>query len=202
MGIDFLDRDVASNPGDRAASDEAPPVSSQNTPGRGLSPEAIYPVVLTRLPGMPVVVVGGGVVGERKVRGLLVVGAAVRLVSPEATPQLQTWAAAGRLQWEPRRYQADDLDGAGLVFAATNEREMNAQVARDAARLGLLCNVADRPGEGNFFLPAVFRHGDLVIAVSTAGKSPAQARHMRDRLAKWLAAQDDLSPIESNAEQD
>ncbi|MEW5960528.1 MAG: bifunctional precorrin-2 dehydrogenase/sirohydrochlorin ferrochelatase [Chloroflexota bacterium] len=165
---------------------------AQNAPRRGLSPDTVYPIVLTRLPDAPAVVVGGGPVGERKVAGLLAVGAAVRLISPDATPQLQAWVEAGRLRWERRGYQTGDLDGAGLVFAAANRREVNAQVARDAARLGLLCNVADRPEEGNFFLPAVYRGDDWVIAVSTAGKSPARARRLRDRLAEWLAGQLDL----------
>lgn len=173
-------------------SNGSPLLSNQNASERGIDPEAIYPVMLTRLQGVPAVVVGGGMVGERKAGGLLAVGAAVRLISPEATPQLQGWAEAGRIQWERRDYQTDDLEGAGLVFAATNRREVNTRVAHDAARLGLLCNVADRPDEGSFFLPALYRHDELVIAVSTAGKSPAKAGRVRDRLAEWLAGQADL----------
>jgi cobalt-precorrin 5A hydrolase/precorrin-3B C17-methyltransferase len=178
---------------DRATPAGASSTYDHEASSRGISPNAVYPILLTRLQEAPVVVVGGGQVGERKVAGLLAVGAAVQLISPEATPQLQTWAEAGRLRWEKRGYQSGDLDGASLVFAATNRREVNSQVARDAARLGLLCNVADQPDEGNFFLPAVYRHDDLVIAVSTAGKSPAKARQLRDRLAEWLAGQVDLS---------
>src|SRR5215211_2520154 len=104
-----------------------------------------YPITLTSLRGAPVVVVGGGAVGERKVRGLLAAGAAVRLISPTASEQLQAWAAAGQIGWEQREYTVGDLDGARLVFAATNRREVNAQLAREAAALGLLCNVADAP---------------------------------------------------------
>jgi cobalt-precorrin 5A hydrolase / precorrin-3B C17-methyltransferase len=73
-----------------------------------------------------------------------------------------------------------------LVFAATNQRAVNAQVAREAKNLGLLCNVADQPDEGNFHVPAVHRQPGLVVAVSSTGESPTRARNVRDQLAKWL----------------
>jgi len=146
-----------------------------------------YPVILTDMEGISAVVVGGGPVGERKVKGLLAVGASVRLVSPEATRQLQAMAAEGHIAWEQRPYEAGDLHGAQLAFAATDHRTVNAQVASDAAMLGLLCNVADAPDEGSFHLPAVHREAGLVIAVSTGGESPTRARQVRDRIAAWLA---------------
>ncbi len=143
-----------------------------------------YPINLTKMQAAPVVVVGGGLVGERKVRGLLAVGARVTLISPDATPHLRAWAAERRISWEPRCYQTGDLAGSpALVFAATSERAVNAQVAHDAATLGLLCNVADVPDEGNVHLPAVYRADGLVVAVSTAGVSPARARQVRDQIA-------------------
>jgi cobalt-precorrin 5A hydrolase / precorrin-3B C17-methyltransferase len=145
-----------------------------------------YPITLTSLRGAPVVVVGGGAVGERKVRGLLAAGAAVRLISPAATERLQAWAAAGQINWEQRRYAAGDLDGARLAFAATNQREVNAQIASDAAMLGLLCNVADAPAEGSFHLPAVYRGDGVTIAVSTDGASPARAVALRNAIVQWL----------------
>jgi cobalt-precorrin 5A hydrolase/precorrin-3B C17-methyltransferase len=136
---------------------------------------------------VPVIVVGGGLVGERKVRGLLAVGAQVTLLSPDATPQLRAWAEAGRIAWAQRPYQAGDLaNRPALVFAATSERATNAQVAQEAAALGLLCNVADAPHEGTFYLPAVHREDGLVVAISTEGVSPARARRMRERLSELL----------------
>jgi cobalt-precorrin 5A hydrolase/precorrin-3B C17-methyltransferase len=134
-------------------------------------------------------VVGGGPVGQRKAKGILEAGGRVRLISPEATPNLQAWAQAGRLEWLRRPYQTGDLAGAGLVFVATNRREINHQVAAEAKALGLWCNVADRPEEGNFHVPAVHRWPGLVVSVSTGGQNPTGARLIRDALAAWLVNQ-------------
>jgi cobalt-precorrin 5A hydrolase/precorrin-3B C17-methyltransferase len=145
-----------------------------------------YPITLINMTGVRAVVAGGGPVGQRKVQGLLVAGASVCLISPEATPQLQAWAEAGRVQWLRRPYQPGDLAEARLVFAATNQRAVNAQVAQEAKRLGLLCNVADQPADGNFHVPAVHRRPDILVAVSTNGRQPGQARRIRDRIRAWL----------------
>ena len=145
-----------------------------------------YPIVLTQVAGARAVVVGGGPVGERKVRGLLASGAAVCLVSPEATPALRAWVNAGRLEWRRRPYRPGDLAGAALAFAATDRRAVNAQVAADAGTEGILCNVADAPAEGDFHLPAVYRGDGLLVTVSSGGESADRSRRMRDRLAAWL----------------
>lgn len=149
--------------------------------------ETAYPITLTNLRGALVVVVGGGAVGGRKLGGLLAVGAAVRLISPAATPELRSLADSGAITWHARPYQPGDLAGARLVFAATDQRAVNAQIADDAAALGLLCNVADDPRAGDFHLPAVHREPGLLVAVSTAGASPARAKRLRDQIAAWLA---------------
>lgn len=151
----------------------------------------IYPAMLTNMPHTLAVVIGGGPVGERKVQGLLAAGARVRLVSPEATPLLQSWAEAGQIEWVRRPYQADDVAGARLVYAATNQRAVNAQVAQEAQAYGLLCNVADRPEEGNFHVPAVHRQERLVVAVSSTGESPIRAKQVRDDIAVWLRQAND-----------
>jgi cobalt-precorrin 5A hydrolase/precorrin-3B C17-methyltransferase len=148
--------------------------------------EAAYPITLTNLRGALVVVVGGGAVGARKLRGLLAVGAAVRLISPAATPDLRALAGSGAITWHARAYQPGDLAGARLVFAATDQRAVNAQVADAAAALGILCNVADNPRGGDFHLPAVHRGPGLLVAVSTAGTNPARAKRLRDQIAAWL----------------
>ena len=156
------------------------------TPAR---PEAggVYPILLTDLQHKLAVVVGGGPVGERKVAGLLAAHAQVRLVSPAITPTLTAYVRAGTLDWRSRPYQAIDLVGAFLVFAATNSRSVNAQVAQDAAQLHLLCNVADVPAEGNFHVPALYRQADFVVAVgSQQGKNPKRIKHLRDQIAHFL----------------
>lgn len=141
-----------------------------------ISQPRIYPIALTGLRGERVLIVSGGLVGERKVKNLLIVGAHITLVSPRATPHLQKWAASGQIQWQSRSYQTDDCISVRLVYAATNQRMVNAQIAQDAAQLGLLCNVADAcTTEGNFHLPAVHRQDDVVIAVSTEQAQPKHA---------------------------
>lgn len=144
----------------------------------------MYPIILSS--PRRAVVVGGGPVGERKVRGLLAVRAVVTLISPTATEQLAAWAAEGQIAWAQRAYQPYDLARADIVFTATDDRAVNAEVSRDAAGRGLLCNVADAPGEGSFHVPAVYRSDGLLITVSTDGLSPAWARQVRDRIADWL----------------
>ena len=145
-----------------------------------------YPITLTQLSGANAVVIGGGPVGERKTRGLLETGVGVQLISPEATPQLQAWAREERIEWIRRPYQPGDLAEARLVFAATNQRQVNAQVAAEARQLRLLCNVADQLAEGDFHIPAVHRGADVIVAVSTNGESPRRAKKVRDEIARWL----------------
>jgi cobalt-precorrin 5A hydrolase/precorrin-3B C17-methyltransferase len=154
-------------------------------------PAATYPINLAHMQGAAVLVVGGGTVGERKIGGLLAVQARVTLISPQATPRLREWAQQGRIAWQQQPYQAGSIADSQstrplLVFAATSERSVNAQVAQEAAALGILCNVADAPAEGSIHLPAVHRGAGLVIAVSSEGTSPARSRQVRDRIAELL----------------
>ena len=159
-------------------------VESQSTSTSTTSSK--YPVSLIHLNGARVVVVGGGTVGERKTQGLLDVGAAVTLISPNATPRLTQQAASGQLQWEQRTYQARDLLGAKLVFAATDQREVNAAISAEAKTLGILCNIADAPAEGNFHSAAVLRENGLIITVGTEARDPKRAKQVRDQMSKWL----------------
>lgn len=146
----------------------------------------MYPIILTHTSELKAVVIGGGPVGERKTRGLLAVKTAVTLISPDATPELQKWAENGEIKWEKRPFSPEDLNNANLVFAATNQRAVNAQIAQEAKARGLLCNIADAPNEGNFHLPAVHRGKEELITVSTYGKNPAQARLLRNQIKAWL----------------
>jgi precorrin-2 dehydrogenase/sirohydrochlorin ferrochelatase len=131
------------------------------------------------------VVVGGGAVGLRKVRVLHAAGARVRLVT--AAPPAGQLAAD--IEVRIKTFAPADLEGAQLVFAATDRRAVNEQVARSARAAHLLVNVADAPYEGDFSLPAVTRRGDLTLAVSTAGRSPALAALVRDRVEELFGVE-------------
>jgi precorrin-2 dehydrogenase/sirohydrochlorin ferrochelatase len=137
-----------------------------------------YPAFLD-LVGRTALVVGAGKVGEGKIRGLLGAGATVRVVSLEATDQVRRWADDGRIELFLRAYKREDLDGCFLVIAATERNDTNVEVSRDAEARQMLCNVVDVPELCNFILPSIMRQGDLAIAVSTAGASPALARKIR-----------------------
>ncbi|MDB4907284.1 MAG: precorrin-2 dehydrogenase / sirohydrochlorin ferrochelatase [Gemmatimonadetes bacterium] len=128
-------------------------------------------------------VVGGGAVATRKVRALVESGAAVRVVAPRVTLEMRTLVAgAERVRLLERGFNPADVDSANLVFAATDDRVVNAEVARAAGAAGRWVNVADAPDEGTFSTAAVHRSGDLVIAVS-AGGVPAAAARVRDAIA-------------------
>jgi len=140
-----------------------------------------YPVQLD-INNRNVLVVGGGGVGTRKVRTLLACGARVTVVSLEASRQLRDLATAGEIVLEERSYQSDDLSGMFLVIGATNDEKLNRQISGDADRLNTLCNIADRPEVCNFILPSIVHRDDLVITISTSGKSPALAKKLRKAL--------------------
>ena len=144
----------------------------------------LYPLFMD-VSGSRCVVVGGGGVASRKVRGLLESGARVVVVSPEVSPEVE----AMDVTIERRPYRPGDLAGAALAFAATDRREVNAAVTREARENGIPVNVADRPAEGDFALPSVLRRGGLQVAVSTGGASPTLARRVRDALEPSFAAE-------------
>lgn len=149
-----------------------------------------YPVNLD-IENRDCLVVGGGQVGTRKVAALVDCNARVTLVSPEATLALKALADTGRIAWQQRPYDEKDLEGMFLVIGATNDEPLNRRVHADAQRRNLLCNIADRPEICNFILPAVVRRGDLLIAVSTSGKSPAFAKRLRKSLERQFGPEYD-----------
>jgi precorrin-2 dehydrogenase/sirohydrochlorin ferrochelatase len=129
-------------------------------------------------------VVGGGSVGERKVKTLLECGARITVVTKDATAFLQDLASQGRIRLQRRKYEPSDLEGMFLVIGATDNEAVNEKLSKDAAERGLLCNIADRPASCTFVLPAIVCQGDLMIAISTSNKSPAVARRIRETLEK------------------
>ena len=148
-----------------------------------------YPIFL-EMAGRSCLVVGGGPVAERKVGGLLEVGACLTVVSPAVTPQLDDWAREGRIRLVRHAYESSDLAGQSLAFVATDDGVVNADVARDARTAGVLINAADDPAHCDFILPAVLRRGELTVTVSTGGASPALSRMLRDELDTYLARED------------
>jgi precorrin-2 dehydrogenase / sirohydrochlorin ferrochelatase len=140
-----------------------------------------YPINLD-IRGRRCLVVGGGRVGARKVDTLLQCGGVVTVVSPDVMPKLVQLAADKVICLKQRAYRSTDVQGMFLVIGATDDEKLNRRIHTDADQLNLLCNIADRPEICNFILPAVVRRGDFVMAISTAGKSPAFAKHIRRQL--------------------
>lgn len=142
-----------------------------------------YPVFL-EVDKTRCLVIGGGAIAERKVEALLAAGGDVTLISPELTTALHDLEAAGRLTVRQRSYQRGDLDTVSLVIAATDDPTLQRQIAEDAKQADILCNIVDQPALCSFIVPAVVQQGDLTIAVSTSGASPALAKKLRQDLAE------------------
>jgi precorrin-2 dehydrogenase len=154
----------------------------------------MFPIFL-KLESRPCLVVGAGVVAEGKIQGLLAERASVKVVAPDATPQIRQWASAGVIEWHQREFESTDLEGKFLVIVATSSRDVNTRVFTEAHAKGILCNAVDDPPNCDFYYPAVVRRGDLQIAISTGGHSPALAQRIRQELEQqfgpeyesWLA---------------
>jgi siroheme synthase-like protein len=144
-----------------------------------------FPIYLN-LTGKSVVVIGGGEVAERKVASLDGTGAAVTVISPDLTPQLLSLAGSNAINWKRRTYAHGDCSGAALVLSATNDPAISRQVWEEATNAGILVNTADQPAFCDFIMPAVVRRGDLAVAISTGGASPALAATLRERLSEML----------------
>jgi precorrin-2 dehydrogenase / sirohydrochlorin ferrochelatase len=158
-------------------------------------PAKVFPLFL-KLENRPCLAVGAGNIAESKIGGLVESDATVRVVAPEATPQVRAWAQAKKLDWHQRPFQPADLQGMFLVVAGTSSPQLHEQIFGEARRLGVLCNVVDVPHLCDFYYPAVVRRGSLQIAISTAGESPALAQRLRKELEvqfgpeyeAWVAA--------------
>jgi precorrin-2 dehydrogenase/sirohydrochlorin ferrochelatase len=141
-----------------------------------------YPICLIGLEHQPTIVVGGGQVAARKVLGLLDAGAHVKVIAPRLAPALCALAAAGLINVCERDYHPGDLAGAFLVIAATDDPAVNQHVWAEARQCRSLINVVDDPTHSNFIVPAQVRRGEVNIAITTGGASPALARRLRERL--------------------
>ena len=146
-----------------------------------MKPAKLFPMFL-KLSARPCLVVGAGTIGESKIASLLEAGGRVRVVAPEATPQVRSWAQSNKVEWHQCPFQPNDLEGMFLVIAATSSTELHERIFEEATRRGVLCNIVDVPALCDFYYPSVVQRGALQIAISTAGQSPALAQRLRKEL--------------------
>ena len=140
-----------------------------------------YPIFAV-IEDKPCLVVGGGAVGERKVLDLLAAGARVTVVSRTLTPELTALADRGEIRYLPEDFREPQVEGMALIMAATDDPQVNARVSAAAQARAIWVNVADVPEYCTFIVPAQVRRGDLTLAISTGGASPALARQIREEL--------------------
>lgn len=152
---------------------------------------SLLPIFL-RLERRSVLVVGAGTVALAKIESLRQSGAVITVVAPHATQGVHDLAAQNALLWQQRTFQPADLEGIFLVIAATNDSAVNHTVYEEALRRNILCNAVDDPPNCDFYFGSVVTRGDLQIAISTAGESPALAQRLRHEIDAQLAP--DLGP--------
>ena len=146
-----------------------------------------YPL-FADLRGRRCVVIGGGLVAQRKVTTLLRFGASITLISPTVTPRLARYATQGTIRYRARRFKTCDLDGAWLVYAATDDQQINERVFGEASAAQIFTNVVDQKPFCSFIAPSIVKRGDLVIAVSTGGASPTVAKRLRRDLQQTIGS--------------
>jgi len=159
-----------------------------------MKPAKLFPMFL-KLSARPCLVVGAGTIAESKIASLLEAGGKVRVVAPEATPQVRSLAQSNTIEWHQGPFQPNDLEGMFLVVGATSSTELHERIFGEATRRGVLCNIVDVPPLCDFYYPAVVQRGALQIAISTTGQSPALAQRLRKQLEEqfgpeyedWLA---------------
>ncbi len=144
-----------------------------------------YPVNL-RIDNRLCVVVGGGGVALRKVRGLLQAGARIRVISPVIEGELRILVDAGKIEWLQREYVEGDLQGAFLVFGVTNDRDVQLRIKKETVKSAVILNSANDPGGSDFHVPAHFRRGKMLVTISTGGGSPALAKKIREQLEEEI----------------
>ena len=147
-----------------------------------------YPALLD-LQGKCCVVVGGGQVAERKVQGLRKAQARVTVIGLHLTRRLRRLQEEGKIGYRPHPFRAGDLKGAYLAIAATDDRKTNERIFREATKQRVLANVVDDPGHSDFIVPSLVQRGDLLLAISTSGKSPALAKALRQKLERELGGE-------------
>lgn len=148
-----------------------------------------YPVFLD-IQDKEVVVVGGGEVARQKLGGLVDAGAKVTVISPELTPEVQKFVDDGQITHVDREYKDGDMNGYFLAFVATDDGAINKVVAGEARSKRIWINAVDDTPYCDFIMPGIVRQGDLVLAISTSGLSPAIARKVREDIEEFLGEDD------------
>ncbi|MBW1701362.1 MAG: bifunctional precorrin-2 dehydrogenase/sirohydrochlorin ferrochelatase [Deltaproteobacteria bacterium] len=140
-----------------------------------------YPIFLD-LKGKTALVVGGGNVAERKIEALLDCGAKINIISSRLTDKLKKIVEVYGIGHLNEEFSEKHLEGVFLVIAATNDKQLNHKISKIAKKMGLLINAVDQLPDCNFIVPSIVKRGDLLIAISTSGKSPALAQNIRKQL--------------------
>jgi precorrin-2 dehydrogenase/sirohydrochlorin ferrochelatase len=142
--------------------------------------------IFVKLAGRKCLVAGAGSVAEAKIASLLEAEAEVRVVAPQANERVRALASSGVLRWERREFETSDLDDVFMAIAATSDPDVNASVFEQSRQRSVLCNSVDDPPHCDFYFSANVRRGELQVAISTAGESPAVAQRLRDEIERAL----------------
>jgi precorrin-2 dehydrogenase / sirohydrochlorin ferrochelatase len=145
----------------------------------------LFPIFL-KLTGRPCLVIGAGHLAESKIESLRAAQGKVTVIAPQASPKILDLAASGEIELHQREYAAGDVANYFLVVTATNVPAVNRAVYLEATAANVLCNAVDDPPFCDFYFPSVVRRGDLQIAISTAGASPALAQKLRKEINEQL----------------
>jgi len=140
---------------------------------------SLFPINLI-LTDKPCLVIGGGIIAERKTESLVNAGAKVTLISPEINVQFENKINTGIIKYHKRKYRRGDLKGFFLVIAATDESSVNEKIYKEAQNLDILINCVDIPKKCNFYIPSVIQRGDLQITISSSGKVPYFTKKLRE----------------------
>jgi precorrin-2 dehydrogenase/sirohydrochlorin ferrochelatase len=147
--------------------------------------QQLYPIFLN-IEGKPCLVVGGGEVAGRKAALLLDSGARVTVVSPETSGEIRALLDEGKIKHIKENFKGEHLEGFCLVVGSTDDPRVNNLVSEGARKRGIWVNIVDSPAESDFFVPSLVRRGDLTVAISTGGSSPATAKKVRKVLEAQL----------------
>lgn len=149
-----------------------------------------YPIFI-ELEGKKILVVGGGNVAQRKIETFLEFGASVDIVSRKLTAKLKELVEEGRVRHIGREYDEECLKDASLIIIATNDKQLNHRISKSVREKGMLTNTVDQPSDCNFIVPSIVRKGELLIAISTSGKSPALAKKIRKEIESQFGSEYD-----------